>query len=146
VSLAQSNLASSSATPVAALSVDEDASSVIHSAHSEVFRELVVLIVRLLQHIDQTLSLIYDSHRTTTAENLSIKDAAHAMGISPTTIRRAVKNGELDAQNVGNGKRPTWRIKKVDLEAWARKEKGGGELEPPPTYCSEAGSSRHFKC
>jgi len=91
------------------------------------------------------LSLIHEGHRATSTEYLSIKDAAHAVGISPTTIRRAVKTGELDAKNVGNGKRPTWRIKKTDLETWAKKEKGGSELEPPPMYHTEAEQSRHFK-
>src|SRR5262245_29659504 len=88
------------------------------TATSQVTDGLLGAIVRLLEGLDRRLALIGEG-RPAGAAYLSVREAASRVGLSETTVRRAVKRGDLHAFNLGSGRRPTWRIKAADLEAWA---------------------------
>src|SRR4051794_24040382 len=90
-------------------------------------------IVRLLESLERRLSTLSDRLRMADAAYISVRAAADRLGISETTIRRAIGRGELPAADVGNGKRASWRIKATDLDAWILREKVT-ELPPAPTY------------
>ena len=62
---------------------------------------------------------------------LSVKEAAKAVNLSESHIRRAIARGELPASNVGTAARPTWRIARADLDAWIEARKGGSPKVPP---------------
>lgn len=47
---------------------------------------------------------------------MHVKEAADAIDVSPTTIRRAIATGELRALRVGSNGR--YRIRPADLEAY----------------------------
>lgn len=113
-------------------------------AHTPALASPVQLIVEVLERLDRRLAVISDGLRLAEAAYLSIRDAARRVGLSESTVRRAVKRGELRAGNVGSERRPTWRIKAADLDVWAGRARGT-ELPPPRTYRSRQGPSRHFR-
>ena len=57
----------------------------------------------------------------------SIQEAAQLTGRSIETIRRHCAGGGLPA--VGGGRGNTWRISRVELAAWWKRQ-GGGRLFP----------------
>ena len=68
---------------------------------------------------------------------LSIEQAAKHAALSPTTLRRAIKQGLLDAKNVSLGKkRPTYRVTMRQLNNFI--ENGGApadeRVERPATH------------
>lgn len=59
---------------------------------------------------------------------LSVEQAAKHASLSPTTLRRAIKQGLLDAKNVSLGKkRPTYRLTMQQLTKFI--EKGGAPAD-----------------
>jgi excisionase family DNA binding protein len=58
------------------------------------------------------------------AEVLTIREAADALRVSPLTIRRAIKRGEIPATIVGGrdpikaGRGLGYRVKRDDLQRW----------------------------
>jgi excisionase family DNA binding protein len=66
----------------------------------------------------------------TSADYISIAQAAQITGLSQSHIRRAVRSGELTASNVGTPQRSVWRIARKDLAAWMERKKGGIDLPP----------------
>jgi excisionase family DNA binding protein len=44
--------------------------------------------------------------------------AAEALGVTAETVRRYIRTGRLRAQVIGGGERPTFRIRRTDLEAF----------------------------
>jgi len=78
-------------------------------------------------------------------EWLSIREAATVASLSDKTIRRAIRKGELAATNVNNSvRRPTWRIRRSDLEGFMKANVAGHGL--PATLPKVKGryKSRHF--
>jgi excisionase family DNA binding protein len=63
---------------------------------------------------------------------VSLLQAAELTGLSGSFLRRKIKSGELPAVNASSARRPLYRIKLTDLEAWleGRKEKGGNVVPP----------------
>jgi excisionase family DNA binding protein len=57
----------------------------------------------------------------------SVKEAAELTGRSTETIRRHCASGKLPA--AGGGRGDTWRISRVELADWWRRQ-GGGRLFP----------------
>lgn len=53
------------------------------------------------------------------SEFYTIKEAADLLGVSPFTLRRHIKKGNLEAYAIGDG----WRIKKDDLEKFVSNSK-----------------------
>ena len=53
------------------------------------------------------------------SEFYTIKEAADLLGVSPFTLRRYIKKGNLEAYAIGDG----WRIKKDDLEKFVSNSK-----------------------
>lgn len=89
-----------------------------------------------LQAIAETVIRIEDrlttgQGRPSTAAALSIKQAAKAVNLSESHIRRVIARGELPASNVGTAARPTWRIARADLDAWIEAKRGGSPRIPP---------------
>jgi excisionase family DNA binding protein len=81
----------------------------------------------------------------TVAEWMTVEQAAQFAGVSTKTIRRAIRKGELAASNVrGSSRRPTWRIKRSDLEGFMKNNEARNVL---PASSSKSGGkyqSRHF--
>ena len=63
----------------------------------------------------------------------SITEATKILGISRSTVMRALKSGELKAAKFANR---TYRISAVELQRYW-KERGGGELWPSESLKSE---------
>jgi excisionase family DNA binding protein len=75
--------------------------------------------------------LLTDPVRPSTGPALSIQQAAKAVNLSESHIRRVVTRGELPASNMGTAARPTWRIARADLDAWIEARKGASPRVPP---------------
>lgn len=58
---------------------------------------------------------------------LSVRQAAHHLGLKPAIVRRHCQQGNLPAVKVGN----TWVIDEADLEAFARKPRRRGPKSKP---------------
>lgn len=71
------------------------------------------------------------------AEWLTIQQAAALLGCSRDHINRAVVTKELPAANIGKNERPTYRIKRADLDAWMESRKNEKTTSRPV--------SRHFR-
>ncbi len=117
--------------------------------------DLVKLLNQILatqQHMDETLTSVLavlarqnTGQPPAVTEWLSIEQAAEVAGISATTIRPAVRKGKLQASNVGcSTRRPTWRIHRVDLDAFLKANVAGSHF--PATLPKSIGKykSRHF--
>jgi excisionase family DNA binding protein len=55
---------------------------------------------------------------------LTIAQAGRLLNLSPRTIVRLIRNGELTARKIGGR---TWRIPRASLEAFCRKDHSTGE-------------------
>ena len=51
------------------------------------------------------------------SQNVSIDEAARHLGVSQDTIRRRIRNGELDAHQVERPQGYTWRVEFPDEQA-----------------------------
>lgn len=51
---------------------------------------------------------------------LSINEFAKMLGVHANTIRRAIKNGRIDALKVGSGKRSVFRIARTEVNRMAK--------------------------
>lgn len=55
-------------------------------------------------------------------ETLTLLQAAKMLGVKPGTVRNWITNKELDAFNAAEpGKKPRWKIKREDLDAFMAK-------------------------
>ena len=103
-------------------------------------------IAKRQQSIDEKLTAVLSHLRNNKCESaeaewISIKQAASLAGISETSIRRAIRRGQLKACNVGgSSRRPTWRIKRTDLQAFL--ETDAARSSPPKPRGKYR--SRHF--
>ena len=61
--------------------------------------------------------------RTDRPRLMSIDDVAHALGVSPRTVKRRIADGDLAAHKVGR----QWRIAMRDVESYLRKHRFGGD-------------------
>lgn len=80
--------------------------------------------VPIREIIHATEPSMIDSEKKTT---YCLAEAAELVGRSPETIRRYCAKGDLKA--AGGGKGTEWRISRVELAAWWRRQ-GGGRLFP----------------
>jgi excisionase family DNA binding protein len=117
------------------------------------YLNLLNQLVLTQQHLDETLTAVLVLLSTTrnqqgsppASEWLAIEQAAEVTGTSATTIRRALRKGELRAANVGRSlRRPTWRIRRADLEAFMKASVAGSELPATQTKSGRKPQSRHF--
>jgi len=98
-----------------------------------------------LQRIEAKVDLLVARTVGTQREWYSIKQAADASGLSPTTIRRAIKSGALKAHNPsGSFQRPTYRIHRADLDTFMQKHAAGASVLPPPATFKRKIKSRYF--
>jgi len=63
------------------------------------------------------------------ANYLKPKEAAEHFSVSLYTVYRWIKQGRLGAENVGNGKRPTWRIPRSQLKVQPQALESRTEIE-----------------
>ena len=49
---------------------------------------------------------------------LDVAEVAELLRITPDTVRREIKAGNLVAENYGSGSRPVYRIARAALEQW----------------------------
>lgn len=93
-------------------------------------------VIRLLSRIDRKLCLLLRQQDKQPGDLLTIAQAATVAGVSPTTIRRAIKltvgPDKLVAYDQSLGRnRASWRIDPTDLDAW-RKRREGRQFTPLP--------------
>jgi excisionase family DNA binding protein len=90
--------------------------------------------IKLLARIDRRLAAITRFLYERSQEYVSVSQAAAFTGLSVKQLRRAIHARTLPAVNVGNGKRPTWRIARSDLTNWMEtRERGEADLPPSAT-------------
>ena len=54
---------------------------------------------------------------------LSVREVAKRWGVSRWTVRRRIESGELAAHDIGGMRRPLYRIRVEDVEAFESKRK-----------------------
>jgi excisionase family DNA binding protein len=79
------------------------------------------------------------------SEWLSITQAARVAGLSTKTVRRAVHKGNLRATpTVPNARRPTWRIARIDLDAFMNANAAARPVDAASPKSNGKYKSRHF--
>jgi hypothetical protein len=106
--------------------------------------------IRLLARIDRKLGLLLRQHDRRPGDLLTIAQAAAAAGVSPTTVRRAIRLPDgpdrLVAYDQSLGRsRPSWRIDPADLDAWRKRREGRPSAPSPRTVRVSAGKAGQFK-
>lgn len=92
--------------------------------------EVAEALARIEQRLDRIEALL--AKAPAGQEWLSIKQAAHASGLSQTHLRRAVRAGRLAASNVGTQAHPIWRIARADLAGWMEENRVQSPLPSSP--------------
>ena len=78
-------------------------------------------------------------------DQISLRACAALAGISESTLRRAIKSGRLTAYDIGQGnRRPTYRIKRADLEAYLERGRAAACDVPSVPRIRIKKASRHF--
>lgn len=62
---------------------------------------------------------------TAEKEPLSPKEAAAVLGCKAKHVYALIRDGDLDAIDVGRGERPRWSIDSEAVEAFKEKRRGG---------------------
>jgi excisionase family DNA binding protein len=90
------------------------------------------VVVEMLARIEGRIEALSRAEgRPPDGSPLSIKQAAKAVNLSETHLRRAIARGELAASDVGSEGRRLWRILPTDLSRWLERKKGGDQKVPP---------------
>lgn len=89
-------------------------------------REMLARILDRIEEIEQ---------RTGGCEQrfLMIEEVASLTGLSDSSIRRAIRSGDLPAANMGTTSKPRWLVDLEDVVGWIRRKKGGAPMIPPPS-------------
>ena len=64
------------------------------------------------------------------AKLLTSREAADYLGLTVAHVRRLLHSGSIPSVNVGDEKRPTYRVYKRELDAWLRRRKIAGHCSP----------------
>jgi excisionase family DNA binding protein len=68
----------------------------------------------LVNHVAYILTLLY--HHVMEKDFLSILEMASILDLHPNTIRRAIRNGRINAFKIGAGKKASYRIPRSEIQ------------------------------